>query len=1057
MNLNYSQINSAFPKIANLNFKIKYLLIFLIIFLISIKSQAQFTAGNLVVIGQGDSTTTLANSATAVNVIELTKSGTVVSQTRLRTTTSGTQRRITQSGTATSEGAINLSTNRRFLTVVGYDAALGTASIVGTASSSTPRVIGLIDSNRNLNSQTYTNVSYTANNIRSAATTDGTGFWISGAATGLGYLPFFGGSTTVTALNGLNTRVVSIFNGQLYATSASGTNIGTNTVGSGLPSTTGQTVTLLSGATGAGNAYAFLLLDRDPTVTGVDLLYIADQTSGILKYSFNGTTWTARGSVTGAFTGITGFYNKTTGNVELYVTSGTAGGNTVRKYEDAAAYNATISTTNSTIFTANTRIVLRGIAFVPYTSQFPVDASFSVSGGGSICQGSAGVSINSSGSERGVNYQLKRSGVNVGTPIDGTGNALNFGAHNTPGIYKVFAKNPLTNDTATLAGSATIVVNDSSIGATSITSDKDTVFTTGTVKFKKVGGTLGNGATWKWYKNGCGTTLIGTGDSISIAVSSYADTTVYLRAEGSCNTTICVKKTIKYIQLLPNIKVLGNNNLINNNQTATSYADSTKFGKTDTLTSIIRSYKIKNTGNDTLKLNGSPKIQFSGTNAIDFTSIGTVPNFVKVGDSIFVYIKFSPKGIGARTATISVNNNTASNSPYTWNVEGEGKVSCDSFYPLENSIGLHKSASSYTTPGGWTCYCNSTGKLLLSLKLGGTGAVVSEKDSVELKINSLGATFYPFGTGFVGNPNGWVGLNRTWEVIPRIQPTNPVPVRFYFTNSDVDSINKQLQLNGLSSITASQMSYYKVINSAKPIHSAVNSLAQADVKIIMPSVSLVSDTTWKFGTLNSNNFAEFMVSSFSGGGGGASSGGLTPLPVIFLNFNVKVINNTFVKLNWEVQNNLNISHFEIERSEDGRDFKVINRIKESLNLNQNYEFKDFEITSGILYYYRIKAIFTDKLSKEISNIIGVQLNLPINSNIELFPNPTNEILNLHIKNSLSIPTQYCIKNQLGQSVSQGEFETTQFQLETKTLPSGMYLIQINQNGLIETRKFFVHH
>jgi hypothetical protein len=51
---------------------------------------------------------------------------------------------------------------------------------------------------------------------------------------------------------------------------------------------------------------------------------------------------------------------------------------------------------------------------------------FNVAGGGSYCFGGPGVTITLSGSENGVDYQLKNGGVDVGSPISGTGGALNF-------------------------------------------------------------------------------------------------------------------------------------------------------------------------------------------------------------------------------------------------------------------------------------------------------------------------------------------------------------------------------------------------------------------------------------------------------------------------------------------------------------------------------------------------------------------------------------------------------------------------------------------------------
>lgn len=56
------------------------------------------------------------------------------------------------------------------------------------------------------------------------------------------------------------------------------------------------------------------------------------------------------------------------------------------------------------------------------------------------------------------------------------------------------------------------------------------------------GGSLGTNAVWRWYRNSCGDTLIGTGNTISVLPTQT--TTYYVRAEGDCNTTTCAQVTI---------------------------------------------------------------------------------------------------------------------------------------------------------------------------------------------------------------------------------------------------------------------------------------------------------------------------------------------------------------------------------------------------------------------------------------------------------------------------------------------------------------------------------
>ena len=57
------------------------------------------------------------------------------------------------------------------------------------------------------------------------------------------------------------------------------------------------------------------------------------------------------------------------------------------------------------------------------------------------------------------------------------------------------------------------------------------------------GGTLGAGASYKWYTGSCGGTLIGTG-AVLADVYLAATTTYFLRIESACTTTTCASVTV---------------------------------------------------------------------------------------------------------------------------------------------------------------------------------------------------------------------------------------------------------------------------------------------------------------------------------------------------------------------------------------------------------------------------------------------------------------------------------------------------------------------------------
>ncbi len=89
----------------------------------------------------------------------------------------------------------------------------------------------------------------------------------------------------------------------------------------------------------------------------------------------------------------------------------------------------------------------------------PLPTLYDVTGGGSYCSGGTGVPVGLSNSQSGINYQLYRGAVAVGSPVSGTGAAISFGNQTIAGTYTVTGTNGTTTCTATMNGNAVITIN----------------------------------------------------------------------------------------------------------------------------------------------------------------------------------------------------------------------------------------------------------------------------------------------------------------------------------------------------------------------------------------------------------------------------------------------------------------------------------------------------------------------------------------------------------------------------------------------------------------------
>jgi hypothetical protein len=205
-----------------------------------------FTPGNLVVVR----TDGITSSARPGFLQEFTLTGIPVQTLSLPTSVNGLNRRLTLSSFH-AQGFLSRSTDGRFLLLGGYDAPVGTASIQQTSSATVNRVIGRIDADGVIDTTTALTDAYDGDLFRSVASSNGTDLWLTGLAASANGLAggvrysTLGSSTSTRLASQLSTPLVAqILNGQLYATA----NIplgsdGINRVGTGLPTTAGQTVT----------------------------------------------------------------------------------------------------------------------------------------------------------------------------------------------------------------------------------------------------------------------------------------------------------------------------------------------------------------------------------------------------------------------------------------------------------------------------------------------------------------------------------------------------------------------------------------------------------------------------------------------------------------------------------------------------------------------------------------------------------------------------------------------------------------------------------------------
>ncbi|OAQ37891.1 hypothetical protein A5893_16905 [Pedobacter psychrophilus] len=176
-------------------------------------------------------------------------------------------------------------------------------------------------------------------------------------------------------------------------------------------------------------------------------------------------------------------------------------------------------------------------------------------------------------------------------------------------------------------------------------------------------------------------------------------------------------------------------------------------------------------------------------------------------------------------------------------------------------------------------------------------------------------------------------------------------------------------------------------------------------------------------------------------------GTVTTLPLALLTFNAKKLLNT-VELSWKTTNEFNTNKVEIERATNSADFVKIGEVASSNTSGDHYyNFEDKNPLAGN-NYYRLKMIDNDgAFTYSAIRAITAEIVLSI------YPNPVFLNLNILLSKTANVLTAkvYDITGKV--ILSTNVANTSNFTINTQTLPKGTYVLKLDIDGVASSRKF----
>ena len=184
---------------------------------------------------------------------------------------------------------------------------------------------------------------------------------------------------------------------------------------------------------------------------------------------------------------------------------------------------------------------------------------------------------------------------------------------------------------------------------------------------------------------------------------------------------------------------------------------------------------------------------------------------------------------------------------------------------------------------------------------------------------------------------------------------------------------------------------------------------------------------------------------------------INPLPVELISFE-GASSNAGIALEWATASEKNNDRFEVQRSQDGRNFETVGTVKGngSTSARHNYTFLDKAAKNG-LNYYRLRQVDFNG-DNEFSKVISIDAKGGLNGGVTLYPNPTADgAFNIRMT-----PTKEAVSIQImdvsGKMLMNKQVtNTAEMNVNGKALgmKAGIYLIRVQAGNNVTVEKLIV--
>ncbi|MFC5284068.1 beta strand repeat-containing protein [Pedobacter alpinus] len=322
--------------------------------------------------------------------------------------------------------------------------------------------------------------------------------------------------------------------------------------------------------------------------------------------------------------------------------------------------------------------------------------------------------------------------------------------------------------------------------------------------------------------------------------------------------------------------------------------------------------------------------------------------------------------------------------------------------------------------------------------------------------NSYLVTTANTGTGGIGIVK-IAGLSAS-KLFPIGSPTNYLPVTLVPVNSSDFTLNAfqgataNAQPNGTALTAPQKLEMVDAVwnvNRTAGTGDATISFAWPDAlegaNFVGPAGLGVSQYTTSYSSFTGTASSTTNTASVTAANdalGGFIVGKTTTLPVTLISFTAKAVNQTTV-LNWKTTSEVNLSHYLVQRSNDGVSFETLSTISANNKVGVfNYGFIDKSPAFGANYYQLISVDIDG--TEVVSKIEAVNFGSVIS--LSVYPNPTKGNVNIA---GLTKGDVIKITDLVGRTLKTQTYDGEDvLNLNLDNVNIGVYLISVSKNGKV---------